>query len=340
MSLKTKIMAGVLAGGLILLGTGCQKKVEVQNPSTEALNGVLTVYTSQPEADIQALVESFNTVYPDIKVDIFRSGTEEVVSKVLAEKEVNAVQADVLLVADAPTFEMLKSKDLLMSYASPELAGISDDFYDEENTYTGTKIISTGIIVNTDVVNDKVESFADLTKKELDDSLIMPSPLYSGAAAYNLGVLTRTEGVGWEFYESLKSNGIIVEKGNGAVQSAVVSGQKGAGIIIDYMALRAKADGAPVEFVYPKEGSLIITEPVAILKNTKNEELAKTFVDYILSVEGQKATAAIGYTPIKSGVAAPEGFKTADEIKNLTYELSILVENRDTDKEKFSQMFQ
>ena len=49
-------------------------------------SGTLTVYTSQPEADIQALVEEYNKSCPDVKVEIFRSGTEEGVSKVLAEK--------------------------------------------------------------------------------------------------------------------------------------------------------------------------------------------------------------------------------------------------------------
>ena len=59
-------------------------------------SGTLTVYTSQPEADIQSLVEEYNKSYPDVKVEIFRSGTEEVVSKVLAEKEAGSVLADVL----------------------------------------------------------------------------------------------------------------------------------------------------------------------------------------------------------------------------------------------------
>ena len=34
----------------------------------------------------------------------------------------------------------------------------------------------------------------------------MPSPLYSGAAAYNLGVLTRQDNFGWDFYENIQAN--------------------------------------------------------------------------------------------------------------------------------------
>lgn len=312
---------------------------ETTQSAVQALKGEITIYTSQPEADIQALIEAFNKKQPDIKMNVFRSGTEEVISKILAEKQANSILADLLLVADAATFESLKSQDLLLSYKSPELEGIGSDYYDADNTYAGTKIISTGIIVNTDVIKKEITSLADLTSPDLKDQSIMPSPLYSGAAAYNLGVITRTDGLGWDFYEKLKANGVKVDQGNGAIQKAVVAGQKGCGIIVDYMALRSKADGAPVEFIYPKEGSLSVTEPIGIVKGTKKEELAKAFVDFILSTDGQKATAEIGYTPIKSGVQPPEGFKSIDEIRNLTYDLGELVKTRNDDKEKFSKLF-
>ena len=88
------------------------------------VSGKITVYTSQPEEDAQKLIDGFNKECPDVTVDVFRSGTEEVVSKVLAEQTAGAVQADVLLVADSVTFETLKEQDMLLSYESPELKGI------------------------------------------------------------------------------------------------------------------------------------------------------------------------------------------------------------------------
>ena len=62
-----------------------------------------------------------------------RSGTEEVVSKVLAEKEAGDVLADVLLVADNVTFETLKEQDLLSAYESPELEGIPEIYIDKDH---------------------------------------------------------------------------------------------------------------------------------------------------------------------------------------------------------------
>lgn len=353
MKSNRKIAAGILTLCMLAGFVGCSgagstssqsgAASSAANPSAaqqpEKLKGEVTLYTSQPEQDVQALIEAFNQKQPDVKVNVFRSGTEEVVSKVLAEKKAGAVKADLLLVADAATFESLKSENLLMSYESPELKGISSDYYDAEHTYTGTKIISTGIVINTDMVKKVPTGYKDLTDAAYRDSLIMPSPLYSGAAAYNLGVLVRTNGIGWDFYKALKANGISVQQGNGAVEKAVLAGQKSCGIVVDYLPLRDKAKGSPVEFIYPSEGSLSVTEPIGIVNGTPNEAQAKAFVDFILSDDGQTATSVIGYTPIKSGIKAPEGFKSVDEIKNLTYNISELVKTRDGDKQEFSKLF-
>ena len=69
---------------------------ETENTDTK-VEGTLNFYTSQPDADAAKLVEGFNEKYPDVEVEIFRSGTEEVISKIQAEKLAGDVQADVLL---------------------------------------------------------------------------------------------------------------------------------------------------------------------------------------------------------------------------------------------------
>lgn len=362
-----KRIAGIVTAGIVAASlAGCQsstqetttaaaeteaaaEETEAAAEGTEAteeteapqeLSGSITLYTSQPEEDIQALIEGFNQKWPDIQVDVFRSGTEEVVSKVLAENEAGALLADVLLVADNVTFETLKEQNLLMAYESPELEGIPEAYIDKDFMYTGTKVITTGIAYNTELVETAPTSFADLTDAAYKDNTIMPSPLYSGAAAYNLGVITRTEGMGWDYYQALKDNGITVDRGNGAVQNAIVAGDKACGLLADYMAIRSKNDGAPVEFVYPAEGSPAVTEPIGIVNGTDNEDLAKAFVDFILSEEGQTLTSEIGYTPVKSGVAVPEGLKSIDEINLMDWDVEELYQNRDADKDQFTQMFQ
>ncbi|WNS81515.1 ABC transporter substrate-binding protein [Domibacillus sp. DTU_2020_1001157_1_SI_ALB_TIR_016] len=329
---------------LAVLSAGCSQEAlqsgEAAGGEKEAgVSGTLSFYTSQPDEDAQALVTAFQEKYPEAKVETFRSGTEEVISKLQAEKQAGSVQADVLLVADAVTFESLKEADMLMNYESSEAEHIPDDFKDPDGTYTGTKVMATGLVVNTNEAAEMPTSWSVLAGKEAKGKSIMPSPFYSGAAAYNLGVITRQEELGWGFYKSLKNNEMSITKGNGGVLEAVASGEKTYGMVVDFVAARAKQDGSPVELVYPEEGVPVITEPVGIMKNTDNEETAKAFVDFVLSEEGQKLAAEIGYTPIREGIEAPEGLRTVEELNVLTSDTSELLKAREEDKELFGGMF-
>ncbi|WP_087972018.1 ABC transporter substrate-binding protein [Oceanobacillus rekensis] len=333
---------------LLLAACGDSSEEETSDPTNEGnaeaesaseLSGEIEFYTSQPDVDAEQLVDAFNEIYPEVEVNIFRSGTEEVISKINAEKQAGEVAADVLLVADSVTFEGLKEQDLLMEYVSPETETIPEEFVDEDGMYTGTKVMATGIAVNTENVSELPASWDVLTSEEAADQVVMPSPLYSGAAAYNLGVITRNDAFGWEYYEGIKATNPMITEGNGAVIENVASGQKNYGMVVDYLVARAANDGSPVELVYPEEGVPVITEPIGIMANTEEEEITKAFVDFVLSEEGQQLQAEIGYTPIREGIEAPEGLKALDEFEVLQAPIEDLYQNREADKEQFDALY-
>ncbi|PAQ16043.1 Fe(3+) ABC transporter substrate-binding protein [Bacillaceae bacterium SAOS 7] len=341
---KLFMMMMVLVFAVVVAACGNkeEKKSENETKNTDGnseVAGTLNFYTSQPDADAQALVDSFQKKYPDVKVETFRSGTEEVISKIQAENLAGDIQADVLLVADSVTFESLKEEELLMSYQSPEAEQLPEAFVDPDGTYAGTKVMATALVVNTNEVKDIPDSWNVLSEKGSKEKAIMPSPFYSGAAAYNAGVFSRQESFGWDFYKSLKENGMSVTKGNGGVLEAVATGEKSYGMVVDFIVARAKKEGSPVELVYPKEGVPVITEPVGVMKNTDNEAAAKAFIDFVLSEEGQELAAELGYTPIRKGIAAPEGLKTIEELTVLEADTAELLKAREDDKKQFGEIF-
>lgn len=323
--------------------TGCSGGEKTEAPADvvgkEKVEGTLQFYTSQPDTDATELVKQFNVKYPDVEVKIFRSGTEEVISKILAEKEAGSIQADVLLVADSVTFETLKDQALLEPYESPEHEEIPSAFVDPDYTYAGTKVMSTVLAVNTEKVKELPTSWNVLTASENKGLSIMPSPLYSGAAAYNVGVITRQDAFGWDFFKQLKENELTVVQGNGAALKAVLGGEKSYAMVVDFIVARAKAEGSPVEIVYPKEGVPVITEPIGLMKDAKNKETAQAFIDFVLSEEGQKVATSIGYTPIREGMQAPEGLKTIDEMNVISAAIEDLYKAREDEKRQFKELF-
>ncbi|RKD76439.1 iron(III) transport system substrate-binding protein [Sinobaca qinghaiensis] len=335
-----KVLFAFTAGASLLSLAACGGSAESEADSGDnnSSGEELSFYTSQPDEDANALIEAFNEAHPDIEVNLYRSGTEEVVSKVQAENQAGSVEADVLLLADSVTFESLKEQDLLQSYDSPEAENISEEFIDPDQMYYGTKAMATILAVNTNEVEEMPSSWKDLTAEETAGQTVMPSPLYSGAAAYNAGVISREEGLGWDFFENLSDNDVTIVQGNGGALQSVASGEKSYAMVVDFIAANAKAEGSPVELVYPEEGVPVITEPVGITEASDNVEASQAFVDFILSEEGQTLAADMGYTPLRDDVEVPEGLKTMDELQIMSQDVKTLLDSREEDKTTFSDI--
>jgi len=333
--LASSVLLGACSGG----GSGSES-TNANSASESGVSGTIQFYTSQPDSDAAELVAAFNEKHPEVEVDVFRSGTEEVMSKVGAEKMAGDIQADVLLVADEVTLDTLKEQGLLMPYESPESKSIPSEWKDENGMYTGTKVMSTVMAVNTNKVKELPASWSAMTDPQAKGEVVMPSPLYSGAAAYNVGVLSRQDGFGWEFFGKLRDNDVKIVQGNGGVLQAVAGGEQSYGMVVDYLVARAKAEGSPVDIVYPEEGVPVITEPIGIMKDTDNEEAAKAFVDFVLSEEGQTLAAELGYTPIREGIEVPEGLKKVSELKVLSHDVKELLVSREEDKQQFTKIIE
>ncbi|MHA1571642.1 MAG: ABC transporter substrate-binding protein [Alphaproteobacteria bacterium] len=306
--------------------------------SALAASGKLVLYTSQPDATIAKTVEAFNKVQPDVEVEIFRSGTTDVMSKLLAEFAAGSPKPDALFVADVVNMERLKKDGRLMAHEGADVSGYPANIYDPDMTYFGTKMITTGIVYNT-AATQVPTSWADLTGEAYKGQVIMPSPLYSGAAAITLGSVTRYADLGWKFYEDMVANGAIAVRGNGATLKAVAGGERAYGIVVDFMALNAKAKGSPVDFVFPSEGVTAVTEPVAILSTAKNPDAAKAFVDFLLSEDGQKLAASQGFIPAMPGVAGPAWFPEGTQVNLMPMDAAGILTTTDDEKKRFEGMF-
>jgi iron(III) transport system substrate-binding protein len=298
------------------------------------------LYTSEPQENADQLVAAFNEEYPDVNVQVFRTGTGELVAKLEAEKEAGGVQADVMVAADAPTFEKLKEDDLFVEYTPEGADQIDEQFKDPEGYYTGTRLISTIIGYNTDLVQDPPESWEELTDPEYSGKIGMPSPDYSGAAAYNTALWASQPDLGWPFIENLVENEPTVVEGNGQVQQGLASGQFAVGIIIDYMVRDLEEQGSPVSGVFPAPGVPAIYQPAAIFEGTENQEAAEAFVDFLISEEGQRLAVEQNYVPILPGIESPEGAPALEEIDVMSGDLQQITANQDAAKERFNELLE
>ena len=93
---------------------------------------------------------------------------------------------------------------------------------------------------------------------------------------------------GWAYMDALHKNiGSYTHSGSKPCNLAA-SGEFPIGVSFDYRAAKLKADGAPVEAVFPSEGLGWEVEATAIVKGTKNLEAARKLADFSASREANE----------------------------------------------------
>jgi len=308
------------------------------SPIAAQAKEVLTLYTSQPNKDAQQTVDAFEKANPDIEVKWVRDGTTKLMTKLRAELASGVVKPDVLLIADTVTMESMVADKHLLAYNSPMRTQYDASLYHNEGYYYGTKLITSGIVRHKKATHSPT-SWAQLTNSKYSGQLVMPSPLYSGAALIHLATLTNEPTLGWPYYQKLHDNGAMAQGGNGGVLKAVTSGSKSYGVIVDFLAIREAAKGSPIEFIFPTEGVSMVTEPVAIMAKSTHQESAKKFVDFVLSQDGQQLVLEQGYLPARADMGVPKGFPSRDKIKLMTFDAQSTLEANDANKQRFSNIF-
>jgi iron(III) transport system substrate-binding protein len=260
-------------------------------------------------------------------------------ARLAAEFQAGNPQPDVLLIADSVTMEGLEKDGRLMPHPQADVSAYDPGIMDPQRHWFSTKLITTGIVRNT-AAPKKIASYNDLRDPAVAGAFMMPSPMASGAAVIHMVSIASHPDLGWSLYEDLAKNKAVAAGANGGVLRAVSGGEKLYGFLVDFLAIREAAKGAPIEFVWPKEGVSAVTEPVAILSTSKNVPASKAFVDFLLSKEGQQVAAQMGYLPAHPEVAPPAGFPPVKDIKVLPFDPAKALAEDEANKKRFVEMFE
>ncbi len=94
--------------------------------------------------------------------------------------------------------------------------------------------------------------------------------------------------------------------GSDTAKEVLVSGDAAAGMIYNGFSAKARAEGANVEYSYPKEGHVLWMDNVVLLKDAPNRENALKFMNFLLVPEN--AAAVTNYAAYTSGVLGVEPF--------------------------------
>lgn len=249
----------------------------------------LTVYTALETDQIKAYQEGFNKVNPDIEIVWVRDSTGVITAKLLAEKA--NPKADVIMGVAVTSMAIFDAEGMLQPYAPPGLNRLAPEFRDSKNppAWVGMDVWGATICFNTVEAQKKnipkPETWKDLTKPVYKGQIVMPHPASSGTGYFDVTAWLQVygEAEGWKFMDGLHENIAQYMHSGSRPCAAAANGEYVVGISFEYRANREKAQGKPIELVFPKEGLGWDLEAIGIYKGTKNLAAAQKLVDWAIS---------------------------------------------------------
>ncbi|MDN2568099.1 putative 2-aminoethylphosphonate ABC transporter substrate-binding protein [Aquibium sp. A9E412] len=285
--------AGLLAGG-------------VAHAQTE-----LTVYTSFEAVDLERYRETFEKANPDIKINWVRDSTGVMTAKLLAEK--NNPQADVVWGVAATSLLLLKAQDMLHPYAPEGVENLDPRFVDSDNppSWVAMDAYVAALCYNT-VEGEKLgltppTSWKDLTKPEYQGHIIMPNPSSSGTGFLDVSAWIQMfgEDEAWAYMDALHENIARYTHSGSKPCKLAASGETVIGVSFEFPGAQAKSKGAPIDIIFPEEGSGWEAEAAAIIAGTPNLEAAQQLLDWAITREANEMY-NVGYAVVAyPGVAKP-----------------------------------
>ncbi|MBN9139096.1 putative 2-aminoethylphosphonate ABC transporter substrate-binding protein [Phyllobacterium sp. NPDC097923] len=271
----------------------------------------LTVYTAFEAVDLQRYADTFNADHPDIKINWVRDSTGVMTAKLLAEK--NNPQADVVWGVAASSLLMLKSEGMLEPYAPAGVEKLDPKFVDNSTppSWVGMDAYVAAICYNT-VEGKKLgltppKSWKDLTKPEYKDHVVMPNPASSGTGFLDVSAWLQMFGEkdAWSFMDGLHKNISSYTHSGSKPCKMAGAGETVIGVSFEFPGAKAKSAGAPIDIIFPEEGSGWEAEAGAIIAGTPKLEAAKVLMDWSISKKANEMY-NVGYAVLAMpGIAKP-----------------------------------
>ncbi len=310
---------------LILLWASCSSG---KNNKPEVLIDKLVIISPHENSVKENFLPAFSSWYfkktgRKVKVEwLTQGGTSDNLRYIRSEfkKYPEGIGIDMMWGGGISPYLKLKSEGLLkrvnlessiVGKIPPSLNGIP--LYDKDGYWYGSCLAGFGIIFNRMVLKYKKlkvpEKWSDIVNRDFFGWISCADPRHSGSSHVAFDTIVQAYGweKGWEILVKIGANVKRFTISSQEVIKDVVSGDVACGFCVDYFAWKeVKEFGKEkVGFVFPEDGFMINPDCFGVLKGAQNLEVAKSFMNFVLSDEGQKIwmlPEGVPGGPIKSSI--------------------------------------
>jgi sulfate/thiosulfate transport system substrate-binding protein len=167
-----------------------------------------------------------------------------------------------------------------------------------------------------------IETWDDLVTGDVE--VLEPNPFTSGGAKWNIMAAYgaqleqgKTPEQAKQYLTKLFENVPVLDKSAREALQTFSSGKGDVLLGYENEAILAQQQGEDIDYVIPDQ-TLLIENPIAVVNESKEPELAQSFVDFLYTKKAQEIFASKGYRPVVDGVGGGEGFRTPETLFEIT----------------------
>lgn len=280
-----------------------------------AREGALLIYSSADLTDMAAILTSFRTRYPRLKVDYRHIPSSDLYSRYVREIGASVPSADFLFSSAMDSQIKLVNDGYAQPYPSPEKPYLPSWAVWKNEAYgvTAEPIVF--------AYNKRLLDAADIpySHDELERLLTRKGPKWSGkVGTYDVersatGFLFFTQDLQlsfdtWKLLRALGKTRPVLDIGAHEILSRVSNGEQILAYnVMSSYALERRANNPWVEVIFPRDYTLVMSRIAFISKEARHPAAAKLFLDFLLSRDGQTLMSRRYMTPVRTDmeIASP-----------------------------------
>jgi iron(III) transport system substrate-binding protein len=277
------------------------------------------IYTSLYKDTIADMNPKLEKAFPNIKINWYQAGSEEIAAKVNTELIAGVPKADILISSERFWYQELSDSGKLVSWKPSQFENFDEAYKNQSGTFHIVSVPIMAIVYNNEVVKDEdaPKSFKDFTNPKFKGMLNGGSPLASGTAFTT--ILALQQKYGWDYFHKLKENGFLFDGGNSAVIKRIQTKERPIGFVLLENVLRFQNEDKRLKIVYPDDGVVTQFNTMGIPKKDGSLDDTLKLADWFFTQEGQEAmTRSYMHSPMKT-FHPPEGAPTLSELKQKAF---------------------
>src|SRR4030081_1297619 len=286
--------------GSLALGSVFASPARAQAPPPEAITPQLieaakkeakvVVYSAMDLPVGEKRGKASEAQYPDIQIQIERSGSERLFQRIDQEFGSGIRAADVVNSSDASHFITWKRNGWLAPFVTEDIAQhFLPEYRDPDGMSATSRIYLSSIAYNTKLVKpeDAPKSYADLLDPKWAGKMVKGHPAYSGTIMTATFQLIRE--LGWDYLDKLSKQRVMQVQSSTDPPKKLSLGERA--VMADgneYGVVLLKEAAQPVEPIYPTEGTPTISGPTAIFASAPHPSAARLFQAWLHTRETQQ----------------------------------------------------